>query len=132
MREPYAELMEGCSVHGTRCAACGSDGPLEDVRVVPDGCGELVRHGVRAGSPTVSLCRECATAKLTGTLHLRWVREPWGGSGNRAAINRCFKSGSGFDAMTRGGHWELLRTARPCRYGDALERDGWRRLGKGA
>lgn len=132
MEEPYAALMDGCSVHGSRCAACGADGPLVDVRVVPDGCGALVRHGVRMQSPTVSLCHDCAKAKLTGTLHLRWVREPWRDFGGRAAISGSFKGPGGFDAMTRGGHWERLRTARPCRYEDALERDGWRRLGKGA
>lgn len=122
-------LMDGCSVELSRCAVCGRTWPLNQHHIVRRSAGQLVRDGIVLPKPTITLCGSgntggCHGAAHDGTLHFRWVQQRWcDGFRNSSAPT------GGYDvALARGGHWEYLRTGEPCRYIDALDMDGWRRL----
>ena len=105
-------MMGKPSVKADRCLVCGAASPLDQHHVVPRSAGKAYDgSGRELRKPTLTLCGPgnaggCHGAAHDHRLHFRWA--------------------AGKDG---GGRWEALLTDEPTKYQDALEADGWRRLG---
>lgn len=96
-------LMDAPSVEAPFCCACGRAWPLNRHHVVPRSKGELWRGGKKVPKPTAVLC----------------------GSGNASGCHGKAHSGR-LHFRCEGGRMQLLETAVPVRYEEALGMDGWR------
>ena len=103
------------------CCWCGR--PATDRHhIVKRSAGKLVKNGREVPKPTARLCgfgnaSGCHGKAHAGRLHFRWVD-------HQETPIEIFRNGS----YPGRGHWEALETSEPCKYQQALEMEGWRRI----
>lgn len=108
-------MMGRPSVKADRCLVCGAASPLDQHHVVPRSAGKAYDEtGRELRKPTVTLCGPGNAGGCHGLAHGRKLHFRWA------------------EGKNNEGHWEFLLTPNATKYQDALELDGWRRLGGGS